>query len=79
MKMAFKSPHVSLVSFSVEIGVEGTTNVMQIETDLHLNTCHSSYDRAAVLRLVRDAQTYLASHADRITQIRLISNRSGQT
>ena len=77
--MAFKSPHVSLVSFSIEIGEEATANVMQIETDLHLNTRHPSYDAAAIERLVRDAQAYLAGNADQITQIRLVSNRSGQT
>ncbi|MGY3692487.1 hypothetical protein ACVIGA_002567 [Bradyrhizobium sp. USDA 3240] len=77
--MAFKSPHVSLVSFSIEIGAEATTNVMQIETDLHLNTRHPSYDAAAIERLVRDAQAYLAGNAYQITQIRLVSNRSGQT
>ncbi|GIQ79091.1 hypothetical protein [Bradyrhizobium sp. RD5-C2] len=77
--MAFKSPHVSLVSFSIEIGADAATNVMQIETDLHLNTRHPSYDAAAIERLVRDAQAYLAGNADQITQIRLVSNRSGQT
>ncbi|MCC8984023.1 hypothetical protein [Bradyrhizobium acaciae] len=77
--MAFKSPHVSLVSFSIEIGKDGTSNVMQIETDLHLNTRHPSYDAAAVERLVSDAQAYLAGNADQITQIRLVSNRGGQT
>ncbi|MHC2337119.1 hypothetical protein [Bradyrhizobium sp. USDA 4454] len=77
--MAFKSPHVSLVSFSIEIGAGRTTNAMQIETDLHLNTRHPSYDAAAVERLVRDAQAYLAGNADQITQIRLVSTRGGQT
>ncbi|PAY07246.1 MULTISPECIES: hypothetical protein [Bradyrhizobium] len=77
--MAFKSPHVSLVSFSIEIGKDITTSVMQIETDLHLNARHPSYDAAAAERLVRDAQTYLAGNADQITQIRLVSTRSGQT
>ena len=77
--MAFKSPHVSLVSFSIEIGKDGTSNVMQIETDLHLNIRHPSYDAAAVERLVRDAQAYLAGNADQIAQIRLVSTRGGQT
>ncbi len=77
--MAFKSPHVSLVSFSIEIGTEKTTNVMQIETDLHLNANHPSYDAAAVERLVRDAQAYLAGNAGQVTRIRLVSTRSGQT
>ncbi|MGY3529939.1 MULTISPECIES: hypothetical protein [Bradyrhizobium] len=77
--MAFKSPQVSLVSFSIEIGAGATTNVMQIETALHLNARHPSYDAAAIERLVRDAQAYLAGNADQVTQIRLVSNRSGQT
>ena len=77
--MAFKSPHVSLVSFSIEIDADAATNVMQIETDLHLNPRHPSYDAAAVEWLVRDARSYLAGSADQITQIRLVSNRSGQT
>jgi hypothetical protein len=77
--MALKSSHVSLVSFSVEIGAEDTTNVMQIETDLHLNTQHPSYDAAAVERLVRDAQAYLAGNSGQVTRIRLVSNRGGQT
>jgi hypothetical protein len=77
--MAFKSPHVSLVSFSVEIDAAATTNVMLIETDLHLNTRHPSYDAAAMQRLVRDAREYLAGNAGQVTQIRLVSSRSGQT
>ena len=77
--MAFKSPHVSLVSFSIEIDAQATTNVMQIETDLHLNTRHPNYDAAAVERLVRDAQAYLAGNAGQVTRIRLVSTRSGQT
>ncbi|NEU94444.1 hypothetical protein [Bradyrhizobium uaiense] len=77
--MAFKSPHVSLVSFSIEIGKDGTSNVMQIETDSHLNTRHPSYDAAAAERLVRDAQSYLAGNAGQVTRIRLVSNRGGQT
>ncbi len=77
--MAFKSPHVSLVSFSIEIDAQATTNVMQIETDLHLNTRHPSYEAAGVERLVRDAQAYLAGNAGQVTRIRLVSSRSGQT
>ena len=67
------------MSFSIEIDADAATNVMQIETDLHLNPRHPSYDAAAVERLVRDARSYLAGSADQITQIRLVSNRSGQT
>jgi hypothetical protein len=76
---AFKSPHVSLVSFSIEIGADDTANVMQIETNLHLNTRHPGYDAAAVERLVCDAQSYLAGNAGQVTRIRLVSNRGGQT
>jgi hypothetical protein len=76
--MPLKIPHVSLVSFSVEISSGGTTDVLVIETDLHLNSRHSAYDAAAVQRLVRAAPEYLASNADRVTHIRLVSNRSGQ-
>lgn len=77
--MAFKSPHVSLVSFTIEIGRDSTTNVMQIETDLHLNPLHPSYDAGAVQRLVGDAQTYLAGNPGQVGEIRLVSNRGGQT
>ncbi|MCA6122534.1 hypothetical protein J6500_11620 [Bradyrhizobium sp. WSM 1704] len=78
--MAFKSPHVALVSFSVEIGADGMTNVMLIETDLHLNARPPGYDAAAVQRLVRDARDYLAGNADQVVAlIRLVSNRGGQT
>ena len=67
------------MSFSIEIDAQATTNVMQIETDLHLNTRHPSYDAAGVERLVRDAQAYLAGNAGQVTRIRLVSSRSGQT
>ena len=76
--MPFKNPHVSLVSFSVEIGSRGMTDVLIIETDLHLNTRHPGYDAAAVQRLIQAAREYLVSNADQVTHIRLVSNRSGQ-
>jgi hypothetical protein len=76
--MPLNSPHVSLVSFSVEISSGDTTDVLVIETDLHLNTRHPAYDFAAVQRLVGAAREYLASNADQVTHIRLVSNRSGQ-
>jgi hypothetical protein len=35
--MPFKAPHVSFVSFAVEVLPSGITQVMIVETDLHLN------------------------------------------
>lgn len=77
--MALKNPHVSLVSFSVESGPDGRTDILVIETDLHLNRYHSHYDASAVQALLREARDYLAGNSDQVTHIRLISNRSGQT
>ena len=51
--MAFKSPHVSLVSFSIEIDAQATIALGQIETDLLLMTRHPSYESAVSERLVR--------------------------
>ena len=42
--MAFKNPHVSLASISVDSSLDGTTDILVIETDLHLNKRHSDYD-----------------------------------
>jgi hypothetical protein len=78
-EMPFKNPHVSLVSFSVEINSGGTTDVLVVETDLHLNTRHSGYDAVAVQRLIEAVREYLADNSDRITHVRLVSNRSSQT
>jgi hypothetical protein len=76
--MAFKAPHVSFVSFAVEITPADTTDVMVVETDLHLNSGHPDYDAAAVQRLTAAAQSYLAANAKRVTHIRLVSNRAGE-
>jgi hypothetical protein len=76
--MAFKSPHVSFVSFAIDITPAGTTDVMILETDLHLNSRHPAYNGTAVQRLVADAQAYLGADASRVTHIRVISNRSGE-
>lgn len=74
--MPFRSPHVSYVSFSIEVTPAGTSNMMVVETDLHLNSGHTAYD--AVKRLVAAAQEYLTANAAGLTHIRLISNRSGE-
>lgn len=76
--MAFKNPHVQLVSFAIEVTPAGTADVMVIETDLHLNSRHPAYNGGAVQRLVAAAQDYLAANAGRITHIRMISNQSGE-
>ena len=76
--MAFKAPHVSLVSFAIEVMSSGTVDVMVVETDLHLNSRHPAYNGAAVERLIAAAQSYLAANAPAATQIRVISNRSSE-
>ncbi|QHO75726.1 hypothetical protein ACH79_26980 [Bradyrhizobium sp. CCBAU 051011] len=76
--MPFKSPHVSFVTFCVEVGPSGTAEVMVIETDLHLNSRHPDYNPAAVQRLVQAAQAYLKDDG-REAVIRLVSNRGGVT
>lgn len=77
-EMAFKSPHVQFVSFAIEVTAAGTTDVMVIETDLHLNSGHPAYNDRAVQQLIAAAQAYLAANAGRTTHIRVISNRSGE-
>jgi hypothetical protein len=69
--MPFRSPHVSYVSFSIEVTPAGTSNVMVVETDLHLNSWHTLYDDAAVKRLLAAAQDYLSANAAGLTHIRL--------
>jgi hypothetical protein len=73
--MAFKSPHVSLVSFAIEITPTGTAAVMVVETDLHLNSRHPAYNDRAVRGLIAAAQDYLAAKAGGATHIRLVSNQ----
>jgi hypothetical protein len=75
--MPFKHPHVSLISFSVEVSTAGMTEVVIIETDLHLNSRHPDYNAASVQKLIQAAQAHLLA-AGRAAHIRLMSNRSGQ-
>ena len=58
--MSFKAPHVSFVSFAVEILPSGVTQVMIVETGLHLNPKHSSYNKSAVEGLISAAQKYVS-------------------
>ena len=53
--MPFKAAHVSFVSFAIDITPSGATDVMVVETDLHLNSQHPAYDSAAVQRLIAAA------------------------
>ena len=75
--MAFKSPHVSLVSFAIEITPAGTADVMVVETDLHLNSRHPAYNDRAVQGLIAAAQHYMAAKAGGAAHIRLVSNQPG--
>ena len=54
--MPFKAPHVSFVSFAVEVTPSGSTQVMILETDLHLNPKHPAYNHAAIEHLIASAQ-----------------------
>lgn len=76
--MAFKTPHARFVSFAIEVTPAGVTDVMVIETDLHLNSRHPDYNDNAVQQLINAAQGYLAGNAGPRTHIRVISNRSGE-
>ena len=76
--MPFKAPHVSFVSFAVEVLPCGIVQVMIVETDLHLDPRHPSYDHAAVQRLISSAQEYACAGAGGLAQIRLVSTRSGE-
>ncbi len=76
--MPFRGPHVSLVSFSIEVTPSGTSNVMVVETDLQLNSMHSAYDDAAVKRLLAAAKEHFTANAAGPAHIRLISSKSGE-
>ena len=76
--MPFKHPHVSFVSFAIEITAAGFAEVMMLETDLHLNSRHPDFDGKAVTALIEAARAYLAENAIHVTQIRLTTTRSGE-
>lgn len=76
--MTFRAPHVSFVSFAVEVSASRIVQVMIIETDLHLNSQHRSYNRSAVEQLISGAQDYARTNIEGPTSIRLISTRSGE-
>ena len=76
--MPFKAPHVSYVSFALETQPSGISQVMIVETDLHLNAQHPAYDSQAVNRLLSAAQDYATANMQGLSCIRLVSSRSGE-
>jgi len=76
--MAFKGPHVRFVSFTIEISPAGTSNVMVVETDLHLNSKHPRYNHSAVRQLIAAARDHVATNAEGVTHVRLVSTHSGE-
>jgi hypothetical protein len=76
--MPFKAPHVSFVSFAVEVLPSGINRVMIVETDLHLNPQHPSYSQSAVQMLISAAQNYISANIEGSASIRLVSTRSGE-
>lgn len=77
--MPFKAAHVSLVSFAVEVSASGTTEIMIVETDLHLNPKHPSYSQRAVETLVAAARDHIRVSMQGVGHVRLVSTRGGET
>ena len=71
--MSFKAPHVTFVSFAVEVLPSGITHVMIVETDLHLNPQHPSYNQSAVETLISAAQSFISAKIEGPASIRLVS------
>jgi hypothetical protein len=76
--MPFKAPHASFVTFAIEILPFGITHVMIVETGLHLNPKHPSYNKSAVAGLISDAQKYVSANIEGLAAIRLVSTQSGE-
>ena len=76
--MPFRNPHVSSVTFCLEIGAQDQVEVMVIETDLHLNSRHPDYRQLPVQQLIEAARAYLTGHGHSAAAIRLVSNRNGE-
>ena len=75
--MPFRNPHVSSVTFCLEIGAQ-EVEVMVIETDLHLNSRHPDYRQLPVQQLIQAGRAYLIEHGHNAAVIRLVCNRSGE-
>jgi hypothetical protein len=76
--MPFRNPHVSSVTFCLEIGTRDQVEVMVIETDLHLNSRHPDYNEVSVQRLIQAGRAYLIEHGHNAAVIRLACNRGGE-
>jgi len=76
--MPFKAPHVSFVSFAIEVSPSGSAQVMILETDLHLNPKHPSYNSPAIEHLIASAQSYIQANMEGPVHIRIVSTRSGE-
>ncbi|TPQ35331.1 hypothetical protein C2U70_14860 [Bradyrhizobium guangdongense] len=76
--MPFKASHVSFVSFAVEVLPSGVCQVMIVETGLHLNPKHPSYNRSAVETLIASARDYARANIEGPASIRLVSTQSGE-
>ena len=74
--MPFKAPHVSFVSFAVEVLPSGITQVMIVETGLHLKPKHPLYNKSAVETLISAAQKYVSAKIEGPASIRLVSTQS---
>lgn len=77
--MPFKAPHVSFVSFAVDVLPNEVHHVMIVETDLHLNPKHAAYNRSAVDQLITVVRTYVQANIEGSVRIQLVSTRSGET
>jgi hypothetical protein len=77
--MPFKAAHVSFVSFAVEVSASGTTRIMIVETDLHLNPGHPSYNQPAVETLIAAARDYIGVGMPGLGYVRLVSTRGGES
>ena len=76
--MPFRAPHVTFVTFAIEIAPGGIVQVMIVETDLHLNPKHPLYDHPAVERLVAAAREYIQANIGGAGHVRLVSTRGGE-
>ncbi|WP_258767429.1 hypothetical protein [Bradyrhizobium arachidis] len=52
--------------------------MMIVETDLHLNPKHPSYNRTAVHQLIAAVQDYAKANIEGAFAVRLVSTRSGE-
>lgn len=76
--MSFKAPNASFVTFAVDVLPSGVRHVMIVETNLHLNPQHPSYDLHAVSRLIAAAQSYVDENLQGLSMVRLVSTHSGE-